>query len=50
MSIKNINKKTHNPLLINQFLSLTELKMQRLINYRTNTRKFNIDKKTYSKL
>ena len=47
--LKASNKRTHIPLLINQFVSLVELKMERLINYRTNTCKFKIGKITYSK-
>ena len=42
-------KKIHIPLFVNQFISLIELKIQRLINYGTNTCKFKIDKITYSK-
>ena len=47
--LKTSNKRTHIPLLINQFVSLIELKMQQLINYWAITYKFNIDKITYSK-
>ena len=47
--LKASNKRTHIPLPINQFVSLIELKMYRLINYWTNTCKFKIDKITYSK-
>ena len=32
------NKRTHISLLINQFISLTELKMQRWIKFRTQSR------------
>ena len=47
--LKTSNKRTHIPLLINQFVSLIEPKMKRLINYWTNTCKFKIDKMTYLK-
>ena len=39
-SLKASNKRTHIPLFINLFVSLIELKMQRLINYWTNRCKF----------
>ena len=42
---KTSNKRTRIPLFIKQIVSLIELKMQRLINYWTNTCKFKIDKK-----
>ena len=42
--LKTSNNRTHIPLFINQFVPLIELKMQRLINYWTNTCKFKIDK------
>ena len=48
-SIKTSNEKTHISLLINQFVSLNERKMQRLTNYWTSTCKFKIDKIAYSK-
>ena len=47
--LKTSNKRTYIPLLINQFVSLIELKMQQLKNYWTNTCRFKIDKITYSK-
>ena len=47
-SLKTSNKRIHIPLLINQFVSLIELKIQRFINYCTNTCKFKVDKVTYS--
>ena len=47
--LKLSNKRTKIPLLINQFVSLIELKIKRLINYWANTCKFKIAKITYSK-
>ena len=41
--------KKHIPLLINQFVSLIELKMYLLINYWSNTCKYKICQMTYSK-
>ena len=49
-SLKASDKRTHIPSLINQFVSLIELKTCQLINYCTKTCKFEIDKITYSKL
>ena len=43
------NKKIQIPLFINRFVSLIKLKMYWLINYWTNTCKFEIYKITYSK-
>ena len=48
-SLKTSNKRTHIPLLINQFVSILELKMERLINHWTNTCKIKLDEMTYSK-